>query len=102
MATIQQNKQIVPNKTQSLVFVKNLISVSISSICFLRQLFPEDCFANKKHVGITIKALSSESNQEVITILKWLEEGVYESLKKHYVKFINKKKKKFFLFFFDM
>jgi hypothetical protein len=57
---------------------------AISSVCYLRNLFPEECFADRAISGIQIKSLLPVNN-ESRTLIEWLEKGVFDALKKKYV-----------------
>ena len=84
----------------SVTVVKNLVRSSISQICYLRSIFPEDCFAEKKYTnGLHIKALvpavnrivdgeetCEVGNEKAWKLTRWLEEGVFEALEKQYLK----------------
>ncbi|EFC42471.1 meiotic specific asynaptic protein [Naegleria gruberi] len=67
--------------------MRNLMRTAISSVCYLRNLFPEDCFQDKSLSGIQIKSLQP-SNEEARTLIDWLEKGVFEALKKKYLRTI--------------
>ena len=56
----------------------------ISEICYLRNLFNEDCFIPKNYAGVMINALHPMDreekhihNQEAWQLTRWLEEGVF-------------------------
>lgn len=36
-------------KSQSLTLVKNLVRVSISTVCYLRNIFPDSCFQERSY-----------------------------------------------------
>lgn len=74
-----------PTEVQSLSLMRNLLRTAISSISYLRHLFPEDCFADKSLAGIHIKSLLPQ-NGEAATLCKWLEEGVFEALSRKYLR----------------
>lgn len=89
------------SQQQSIAVVKNMVRTSvcdeqwtepkISEICYLRNLFDENCFSRKNYAGIMINALhpmdSSKAtvepqviNQEAWQLTRWLEEGVFGML----------------------
>ena len=86
---------------QSLVLVKNMIRISISSICFIRNLFPQSCFSSRDYAGINVRQLESAKegpdgeliihNKDSFMITQWLEKGVFDAIEKkvslirHYV-----------------
>ena len=72
---------------ESLTFMRNFMITTISSVCYLRNLFPEDCFQDKSLSGIQIKSLQP-ANEESRTLIDWLEKGVFEALKKKYLRVI--------------
>ena len=90
-------KQTVWSKTNSTTVMKNLVRTSISQICYLRNMFPHDCFTTKKYVDdLFIQALTpaqevagsqpSIRNEEAWMLTRWLEEGVFVALEKQYLK----------------
>ncbi|KAL0210898.1 hypothetical protein P9112_009196 [Eukaryota sp. TZLM1-RC] len=87
MATAQAVRTSTESVTsgQSLILVRNLMRTAISSVCYLRNLFPEDCFEDRPLAGLTIKSLLS-TVPEAKTIVSWLEYGVFEALQKKYLK----------------
>lgn len=60
---------------------------AISTVCYLRNIFPEDCFSDKSLSGVNIKSLQP-SNDESKTLIDWMEKGVFEALKKKYLRVI--------------
>ncbi|KAK8824386.1 hypothetical protein WA577_006783 [Blastocystis sp. JDR] len=85
------------SQQQSLAVVKNMVRTSISEICYLRNLFNEDCFSQKNYAGIMINALHPVTNgkegdqpqihnQEAWQLTRWLEEGVFDALEKRYLR----------------
>ncbi|CBK23857.2 uncharacterized protein [Blastocystis hominis] len=94
---MQQKSEVeAVTQQQSLAVVKNMIRTSISEICYLRNLFDEDCFCKKNYAGIMINALhpmdtkeGSEPhihNSEAWQLTRWLEEGVFDALEKRYLR----------------
>jgi hypothetical protein len=71
---------------QSLTLVRNILRSSISSICYLRYLFPEDSFTDTQLAGLKIKSLVEGQNQEIKTLNTWMEQGVFDAIEKHYLK----------------
>jgi len=57
---------------------------AISSIAYLRNLFPEDCFSEKKLTGLSIRTLLP-TRPEAKLLLNWLEKGVFDALEKRYL-----------------
>ncbi|KAL9658557.1 hypothetical protein ABK040_006096 [Willaertia magna] len=86
-AVAQQSRTEQITHEESLTLVRNLMRTAISSISYLRNLFPEDCFQDRTISGIQIKSLIP-SNPEAKTLIDWLEKGVFEALKKKYLRVI--------------
>ena len=64
-----------------------LILPQISEICYLRNLFNEDCFIPKNYAGVMINALhpmdreeKNIHNEEAWQLTRWLEEGVFGTI----------------------
>ncbi|KAA6376868.1 MAG: putative meiotic specific asynaptic protein, partial [Streblomastix strix] len=70
---------------QSLVLVRNLIRTAISSIAYIRHIFPEDCFSDRLLSGLSVKTLLPSSSESKL-VMQWLEQGVFEALEKKYLK----------------
>eukprot|EP00698_Gefionella_okellyi_P024243 TRINITY_DN8502_c0_g1_i11.p1 TRINITY_DN8502_c0_g1~~TRINITY_DN8502_c0_g1_i11.p1 ORF type:complete len:371 (-),score=75.08 TRINITY_DN8502_c0_g1_i11:758-1870(-) len=70
---------------QSLTLMRNLMRTAISSICYLRHMFPEECFQDRFLSGINIKGLIPKS-VEAKKLCNWLEHGVFEAIEKRYLK----------------
>ena len=66
--------------------VRNILRIGISSIAYLRHLFPEDCFQDHILAGMNMKILTS-TTEESRLLVSWLECGVFEALEKQYVYF---------------
>ena len=94
------------SQQQSIALVKNMIRTSvdlffndklqISEICYLRNLFDEECCCTKNYAGIMINALHPAEikegdkpqvkSQEAWQLTRWLEEGVFDALEKQYLR----------------
>jgi meiosis-specific protein len=71
------------------------VRISISSICYIRDLFPRDCFKNKQYGTVDIHQLQGarkeESGDVMVThpdaflLTQWLEQGVFTALEKEYL-----------------
>lgn len=57
---------------------------AVSTITYMRNLFPEDCFQDNKLTGITIKTLLPKK-PEARLLINWLEKGVFDALDKQYL-----------------
>ena len=53
----QETKTESISLQQSRVLVKNMFRLSVSSICYLRGIFPDDCFSTKDYAGVKVHQL---------------------------------------------
>ncbi|OQR90645.1 conserved protein with N-terminal HORMA domain [Achlya hypogyna] len=78
-------------RLQSTNVIKNMIRVSVSEICYLRNLFPEDVFRKRVYADMHINCLAPNkdvagtSMQDALTLTLWMEEGAFEALEKEYL-----------------
>ncbi|KAF1984222.1 HORMA-domain-containing protein [Aulographum hederae CBS 113979] len=96
-------------QAQSTALAQTLIHSAISSLAYVRNLFPQRCFAdrpwsndnancsyedfmagspdsNKKtDRGFTLKVMLQRENHNADTFLEWLEKGAFDALKKKYL-----------------
>jgi hypothetical protein len=49
---------------QSLVLMKNMIRLSVSSICYLRNVFPADCFSSRDYAGLKVHQIECAEKDE--------------------------------------
>ncbi|CAM9725294.1 unnamed protein product [Scytosiphon promiscuus] len=93
----QKQRQTQVTGTQSLTLVKNLIRVSISTVCHMRGIFPQGCFQNRTYAGMNIYQLDSATrdaetgemfvkDQEAYDFTLWLESGVFEAVENRYLR----------------
>lgn len=85
--TQQQSLAVVKNMIRTSVQLLDMVDRKISEICYLRNLFDEDCFCKKNYAGIMINALHPMDNKEgeephihnseAWQLTRWLEEGVF-------------------------
>ncbi len=76
----------IKSQQQSVVFVKKLLTVSLSNIAWLRSIFPEDVYADKSLGGLKIKTLREKTdNEEAQTLSKWLI-GAFDAIEKSYLR----------------
>ena len=47
----------IKSQQASLVYVKKLLSVGVSTISYLRSMFPEEAYANKSLEGLKLKII---------------------------------------------
>jgi hypothetical protein len=69
--------------------------ISISSVCFVRDLFPRSCFKNKPYGNVDIHQLQGakkEDNGDIVVthpdaflLTQWLEQGVFHALEMEYL-----------------
>ena len=86
----QTSNNIFPAKVntenKSCIFVKKLLTVSISNITYLRSMFPEDAYANRSLNGLPLKILREKNKvQEAATLASWLM-GAFDALERKYLK----------------
>lgn len=84
------------SESTSLKLVKNMFRISVSTICWLRNLFDESVFVDLDHkCGTKFKQLRpsyvDENNltvrhPEADRLMKWLEKGVFDALVQGYLK----------------
>jgi hypothetical protein len=71
MATAQKTETANVTSTQSLVLLKNMFRLSVSSICYLRGIFPSECFSSRDYAGVKVHQLEcaeKTANDEVIEV----------------------------------
>ncbi|XP_015210944.1 zebrafish testis-expressed 38 isoform X2 [Lepisosteus oculatus] len=72
-------------QTQSLVFVKRMMVVALSSITYLRGIFPEHAYRSRYLEGLCIKVLRENSTSTgACKLVKWIM-GCFDALEKGYV-----------------
>ncbi|XP_068423704.1 zebrafish testis-expressed 38 [Clinocottus analis] len=77
-------------KTQqeSLVFVKRLMAVAVSSITYLRGIFPEDAYKSRYLEDLCIKVLRQDCNTPGASkVVKWMM-GCFDALEKQYLQIV--------------
>jgi hypothetical protein len=87
------------NETQSLALMRNMLRLSISTICYARNLFPKDCFTEKPYgddelpciYQLESAKINSDGNLEILNdgaflLTQWLEKGVFQALENKYLK----------------
>lgn len=88
-------KEAVITKSQSMVLMKNMIRISISSICHHRDIFPQECFAVRPYGSMKIVQLEPASaddegeinvkHDKAFLLTQWLEHGVFDALEKEFI-----------------
>jgi hypothetical protein len=78
--------------------VKKLIVIAISNIAYLRALFPEDSFVDRRFEGFNIKILRPDGTSSLDSkiLSEWLR-GAFEAIDMKYVKF-----SKVYLIYFEV
>uniref|UniRef100_A0A673N5C0 Zebrafish testis-expressed 38 n=1 Tax=Sinocyclocheilus rhinocerous TaxID=307959 RepID=A0A673N5C0_9TELE len=77
--------QALDTKAQSLVFVKRMVVIAVSSITYLRGIFPEDTYRPRYLEDLCIKVLKQDcSCPKARKLIKWLL-GCFDALEKRYV-----------------
>ncbi|XP_077412690.1 zebrafish testis-expressed 38 isoform X2 [Vanacampus margaritifer] len=76
------------NKQGSLVFVKRMMAVAVSSITYLRGIFPEEAYRSKYLGDLCIKLLRDDCNTTGANkVVKWLM-GCFDALEKQYLQVV--------------
>ncbi|XP_023283045.1 HORMA domain-containing protein 1-like [Seriola lalandi dorsalis] len=72
-------------KQESLVFVKRMMAVAVSSITYLRGIFPEDAYRSRYLEDLCIKVLREDCNTRGASkVVKWMM-GCFDAIEKQYV-----------------
>jgi hypothetical protein len=53
-------------REQSLILVRNLIRTTVSCICYVRQIFNENCFQDRLISGMSVKTLIPSSSESKV------------------------------------
>lgn len=81
--TAQQVRPASVTKEKSYLATKRNLAIAISSIAYIRHLFPRDAFREQKIDSMKIWIL--KRNSQARTIVEWMN-GVYDALEKEYLK----------------
>jgi len=82
MTSVQQTLDV----KNSMLLVRNLLRLSLSTVAYLRNFFEDDCFVEKRTSGgLRLKGLVAK-NDEAASMIDWLEKGVFDALDKQYLK----------------
>ncbi|RXN31723.1 HORMA domain-containing 1 [Labeo rohita] len=83
----QMLPDVVSSEQQSLVLVKKLLAIAVSSITYLRGLFPEKAYG-RKYVGeLKVLILREHSCPGAQQIVQWLQ-GCFDALQKRYLRMV--------------
>ncbi|XP_054621472.1 zebrafish testis-expressed 38 isoform X2 [Dunckerocampus dactyliophorus] len=75
-------------KQESVVFVKRMMAVAVSSITYLRGIFPEDAYRARYLEDLCIKILREDcSTPGASKVVKWLI-GCFDALEKQYLQVV--------------
>ncbi|KAK2901330.1 hypothetical protein QQF64_014466 [Cirrhinus molitorella] len=90
--TLAQEKEAIvealDTKAQSVVFVKRMVVIAVSSITYLRGIFPEDSYRSRYMEDLCIKVLKQDcSCPEARKLIKWLL-GCFDALEKRYLQMV--------------
>ena len=64
---------------------RNLLRTGISTVAYLRDLFPEEDFVDMKFNKMAMKQLKGAEGSEANEFSRWLEHGVFKALEKKWV-----------------
>ncbi|KAL7879483.1 hypothetical protein SRHO_G00017370 [Serrasalmus rhombeus] len=80
--------QELSTEEQSLVFVKRMLVLAVSSITYLRGIFPEDAYRSRYLEDLCIKVLREDcSSPSASRIVKWMM-GCFDALEKRYLQIV--------------
>ncbi|KAI7809559.1 zebrafish testis-expressed 38 [Triplophysa rosa] len=80
--------QELETETQSLVYVKRMMVIAVSSITYLRGIFPEDSYTSRYLEDLCIKVLRQNcSCPGACKLVKWLM-GCFDALEKRYLQIV--------------
>ncbi|XP_043116998.1 HORMA domain-containing protein 1 [Puntigrus tetrazona] len=78
---------VVSTEQQSLVLVKKLLAIAVSSITYLRGLFPEKAYGNKYVGELKVLILREHSCPGAQQIVQWLQ-GCFDALQRRYLRMV--------------
>ena len=71
--------EIIVSQTQSKILLRNLFRTGISTISYIRNMFPEEDFGDMFFNKMQMKALKPTENSPANALITWLERGKYKS-----------------------
>ncbi|XP_023152895.2 zebrafish testis-expressed 38 isoform X2 [Amphiprion ocellaris] len=75
-------------KQESLVFIKRMMAVAVSSITYLRGIFPEDAYRSRYLEDLCIKVLRENcTTPGANKVVKWMM-GCFDALEKQYLQIV--------------
>eukprot|EP01063_Lacrimia_lanifica_P000579 TRINITY_DN1030_c0_g1_i8.p1 TRINITY_DN1030_c0_g1~~TRINITY_DN1030_c0_g1_i8.p1 ORF type:complete len:525 (+),score=151.55 TRINITY_DN1030_c0_g1_i8:73-1647(+) len=88
MPMAQRQRSTTVSAQESMVLVRNLMRTSVSTVTYLRNVFPEDSYTDRVISGVGIKSLVA-NNDETRTVIDWLEKGVFDALQKQFLRVLS-------------
>lgn len=73
------------NYTSSVIFTKQLTFVALSTITYIKNIFPEDCYTVESFAGLKLKILKSKCTDELAQFLSTSLIQAFDALDKKYV-----------------
>ncbi|KAJ8012280.1 hypothetical protein DPEC_G00067030 [Dallia pectoralis] len=81
-------KNKLKTEEQSLVFVKRMMALAVSSITYLRGIFPEDAYRSRYLEDLSIKVLREDcTTPGACKIVKWMM-GCFDALERGYLQIV--------------
>ncbi|KAM8839711.1 zebrafish testis-expressed 38 isoform 2-T2 [Synchiropus picturatus] len=75
----------IKTEAESLVFVKRMVALAVSSITYLRGMFPEEAYRSRYLDDVCIKILREDCRTHGANkVVKWLM-GCFDAIEKHYL-----------------
>ncbi|XP_008331846.1 zebrafish testis-expressed 38 [Cynoglossus semilaevis] len=75
-------------KQESLVFVKRMMALAVSSITYIRGIFPEDAYRSRYIEDLCVKVLREDFNRPgACKVVKWMM-GCFDALEKQYLQIV--------------
>ena len=66
--------------------MKKLTAVAVSNILYLRSVFDEDAYGNRKYAHLKLRILSERSDcREAVQMVQWVK-GCFDAIEKKYLK----------------
>jgi len=73
---------------QSTVFVKKLLAIAVSNIAYLRVIFPENAFSDRRLEDLNLKILKNDKSCPLaVQLIDWLK-GVFDAVDKKYLRML--------------
>ncbi|XP_077973023.1 uncharacterized protein LOC144428142 [Styela clava] len=70
-------------KEKSYLHTKRILAIAVSSIAYIRQLFPDECFSERTVDGMKVHILKNDGKTKML--IEWMA-GVYDAVEKEYLK----------------